>query len=710
MSYVVPSVQILQQLTQSGGVDASTPDLNACIVGPLYNVVRANVTSASDYAKSLVAENFIFQTSGNSEGNTKYKFTLPSRVLGQVLDSSSLVFVVKNAYVKVNDFTADMLAATLETNSGDAENTSVLAATSIEYAFNTNAPDGQLSIKAGDRIKYTVKVGTVDTPRVTSVRSVDVGTSKVTLANGVGTVDNTNDAVVVEVYRLVPIVELRPSSAQLNITDANTSYEIAIAESVSGFPLATTPAYHVIDLVASLNVGYRALRTDKSQTVLTVTSTNRESVLGVASKDNPLSLAASAALSNTLTSVKVLSIASDTETGYETALDILTGDRTVYALVPLTHSSSIISMFKAHALQMSVPVEAGWRTALVNTKIPDNRYWAGTATTNGSCYVKQTRTGSSPSYVYRTFIIDPDVDFLASGVVATDIVEIPTFTLGNGDALPTNTTASNFIGTWEVSAIIDSNTVEVVPSGTYTYAVTASSQSNGQFIPYKGYRAMTKDEQAAYVASVSAQSKASRVWNIGPDSVTINIEGVDVPNLPGYYLAAAHAGMVAGFPVQQGFTNIGVAGISDLQHSNNYFNKDQLNVMAEAGTCLYVQAVQGGIPYCRHAVTTDMSVLEYREQLKVKNWDFLSYFYYDKLKSFIGSWNITTDTLQIIRTTIIAASELLKSQVLPRIGAPLLGYQILTLEQNKVNKDRISVKLRLEIVSPANYIDVILEI
>lgn len=103
MSYVVPSVQILQQLTQSGGVDASTPDLNACIVGPLYNVVRANVTSASDYAKSLVAENFIFQTSGNSKGNTKYKFTLPSRVLGQVLDASSLVFVVKNAYVKVNN-------------------------------------------------------------------------------------------------------------------------------------------------------------------------------------------------------------------------------------------------------------------------------------------------------------------------------------------------------------------------------------------------------------------------------------------------------------------------------------------------------------------------------------------------------------------------------------------------------------------------------
>lgn len=710
MSYVVPSVQILQQLSQSGGVDASVPDLNACIVGPLYNVVRANITSASDYAKSLVAESFIFQTSGNSESNTKYKFTLPSRILGQVLDTSSLVFIVKNAYVKVNNFTADMRASTLEANSGDAENSSVLAAAGIAKAFNTNAPDGQLTIKAGDRIKYTVKVGTVNTPRVTSVRSVDMGTSKVTLTNGVGTVDTTETAVVVEVYRLVPVVELQPASIELNLTDANTSYQIAISKSVSGFPLASTPAYHVIDLVDSFNVGYRALRTDKSQTVLTVTSANRESVLGVASEDNPLSLAAAAALSNTLTSVKALSLASDTETGYETALDILTGDRTVYALVPLSQSSSIISMFKTHALQMSVPVEAGWRTALVNTKIPDNRYWAGTLTTNGSCYVKQTSTGSSPNYVYRTFIVDPDVDFLATGVAATDIVEIPTFTLGQSDTLPTGTTTSKFTGMWEVSAIIDSNILEVVPSGSYTYAVTASSQSNGQFIPYKGYRAMTKDEQASYVAAVSTQLGASRAWNIGPDLVTINIEGVDVPGLPGYYLAAAHAGMVAGFPVQQGFTNIGVAGISDLQHSNNYFNKDQLNVMAAAGTCLYVQAVQGGIPYCRHALTTDMSVLEYREQLKVKNWDFLSYFYYDKLKSFTGSWNITADTLQIIRTTIIAASELLKSQVLPRIGAPLLDYQILTLEQNKVNKDRISVKLRLEIVSPANYIDVILEI
>lgn len=710
MSYVVPSVQILQQLSQSGGVDASVPDLNACIVGPLYNVVRADIASPADYANSLVAESFIFQTSGNSEGNTKFKFTLPTRVLGQVLDTTSLVFVVKNAYVKVNDFVADMTSATLASNSGDAENSSVLVASSLGYSLTANAPDGQVTIKAGDRVKYTVAISATDTARVTYVRSVNTTNSKITLTNNVGTVDGTNSAVAVEVYRLVPVVELQPASVQLNLTDANTLYQIAISEDVSGFPLAGTPAYHVIDLVDSFNVGYRALRTDKSQNILTVTSADRESVLGIATEDNPLSLAAAAALSNTLTSVKVLSLASDTETGYEAALDILTGDRTVYALVPLSQSSSIISMFKTHALQMSVPVEAGWRTALVNTKIPENRYWAGTLTTNGSCYVKQTRTGSSPNYVYRTFIVDPDIDFLATGVVPTDIVEIPTFTLGVSDTLPTGTVDADFIGTWEVSAVIDSNTVEVLPTGSYTYTVTASSQSNGQFIPYKGYRTMTKDEQAAYVAAVSTQLNASRAWNIQPDLVTINIEGVDVPNLPGYYLAAAHAGMVAGFPVQQGFTNIGVAGISDLQHSNNYFNKDQLNTMAEAGTCLYVQAVQGGIPFCRHALTTDVSVLEYREQLKVKNWDFLSYFYYDKLKSFIGSWNITTDTLQIIRTTLIAASELLKSQVLPRIGAPLLSYQILVLEQNKVNKDRISVKLRLEIVSPANYIDVILEI
>ena len=180
--------------------------------------------------------------------------------------------------------------------------------------------------------------------------------------------------------------------------------------------------------------------------------------------------------------------------------------------------------------------------------------------------------------------------------------------------------------------------------------------------------------------------------------------------LPGYYLCAALGGITSGFPIQQGFTNISVAGIEDLSNSNFYFKRDELNLMAEAGTCLFVQDTQGGIPYCRHALTTDMTVLEYREILKVKNWDFLSYYFYDKLKGFIGTWNITPDTLSNMRQVLNASIELLKGQKLPKIGPPLLSGTIELLEQSAVNKDNINIRIKLEIVSPDNYTNLYLVI
>ena len=163
--------------------------------------------------------------------------------------------------------------------------------------------------------------------------------------------------------------------------------------------------------------------------------------------------------------------------------------------------------------------------------------------------------------------------------------------------------------------------------------------------------------------------------------------------------------MVAGFAIQQGFTNIGVAGITDLKHSNFYFAKADINNMAGSGTAIFVQDSQGGTPYCRHELTTDMSVLEYREMLCVKNWDFLSYFYYDKLKSFIGSWNITDDSINTVRRTLVAGSELLKAQKQPKIGAPLLSYKINSLAQDANNKDNLNAYMTVSIVYPMNYVN-----
>jgi hypothetical protein len=130
--------------------------------------------------------------------------------------------------------------------------------------------------------------------------------------------------------------------------------------------------------------------------------------------------------------------------------------------------------------------------------------------------------------------------------------------------------------------------------------------------------------------------------------------------------------------------------------------------MAAAGTFLFVQETQGSIPFVRHELTTDVSVLEFRELLVVKNWDFLSYLYHDQLKSFIGKWNVTPDSLNTLRQTIISVSELVKGQKLPKIGSPLLSYKIASLAQDPNNKDQVIINLNISVVYPMNYINLFL--
>jgi hypothetical protein len=331
---------------------------------------------------------------------------------------------------------------------------------------------------------------------------------------------------------------------------------------------------------------------------------------------------------------------------------------------------------------LSTPVEGLWRVAIVNTELPEVLYLHGTDTapiSGGTLSV----SGSTVS------LVDATKTFLAYGIGAGDQVTV------------TASNDSDAIATFTVEDVIDNITIE--------FNGSISNITNGSTATYYISRDLTKAQQAATIAARSETWSSNRVWHIWPDVVGVDVAGV-TQFLPGYYLCAAHAGAASGFPVQQGMTNIALAGITDLRHSNFYFSRDQLGVMAEKGTCIYAQATQGGVPYCRHALTTDVSVLEYREQLKVKNWDFLSYYYKDKLKPFIGSWNITPDTLSTMKQVAIASSELLVSQSLPKIGPPLLSYEIRRIEQDPNNKDQTIVEIKTEIVSPNNYTNVFLVI
>jgi hypothetical protein len=329
---------------------------------------------------------------------------------------------------------------------------------------------------------------------------------------------------------------------------------------------------------------------------------------------------------------------------------------------------------------MSIPESAAWRITYVNTAIPTTQA-IGTPT---STAVNINGGNNTVSVISSNYVLtSSNSSFITDSVTPGDTVHV--------------TAASNvsLIGTWEVLEVISNQQI----------ALNTSIVATG--VSFYVTRTLTKAQQAEAVAAISSDFNDSRVIHVQPDTVGIVVDGVTT-YLPGYYLCCALGGMTSGFPVQQGFTNIGVAGVSDLQNSNFYFSKTNLNTMAAAGTFLLVQSTQGGIPYVRHELTTDMSALEYREVLIRKNWDFLSYTYHDEMAPFIGVWNITPDTLNTARQTLNAKTELLKSQKLPKIGPPLINGVIQSLAQDTVNRDRVACSMAITIVYPWNYLDLYL--
>jgi hypothetical protein len=693
MSYIVPSTLVYQQLESAGGAIRATPNLDAVIIGPLYNIVDIVPTDGNSLFTSQVAAisavddgdvvmqpgatitdfpALVADLSGESE--SAIRMVIPTPVAGQVFDQSSASLFVSEMRFSTGTGTFALPASAV------VDKNLVDYSASLDFTATDALPDGVgVHLAVGDILIGTTRDdedAEIDTFSTTVIAIDYEGeTLRLSTALPANRVDES-DVFVFTVYRASAGKFL--DADDLTLTNVDTLDEVTIPFDLSVFSAASNAEDYQI-LSGTFHVGYRALRTDKTTTVLVINDeADRLAQLGVADERNPLGLAVQIASANTVTIVKAVSIGSDDLSGYLSALELIEEEATAYALCPLTQNESILASLKNHVVQLSTPEQAGWRVGIVNTEIRDTKAIGQaneTATATGTLVITSDRV-----FVDVTTV---GVSFVADGVTPTDLFIIPTGTNS---------------GTYSVAEVISNTRVEL--------DVDAEDVTGGGVVFYIE-RQLTKTQRAEEVAAKSTVFGSSRIWHVQPDLVGVDVQGV-TKYLPGYYLCAAVAGITAGFPVQQGFTNIAVAGITDLRNSNFFFSKTEMNTMAEAGTMLFVQSTQGGTPFCRHALTTDVSVLQYREILKVKNADFLSYYFKRKIDPFIGSWNITEDTLNAERQVIDASAEILMSEKLPRIGAPLLSYEVLRLEQSEVNRDSTIIEMRCAIVDPNNYVNLFL--
>jgi len=735
MSYIAPAVLVYQQLANAGGVANISPDLDSVIVGPCFNNIEYVSTSVATLVKSAALDG-----SGAAlkitDRTVSVVATLPSQKPGQKLNPASLGVYVNNASVETlsTKFTgtagSDSLTMGVATGNADAAAGSPTLASVTSLAnFSVGDPvtiagagaagaDLTATILVIDTLASsitlstnaltTVTAGAVTKQAISNVNSVtstrrsEPG-DKVVVSYTVGSESKTFETAVVLVtsatgaISTVQVADILPadivSPFQVSFRKVyNNQLVLKTYNGATNYDDSTTAATGTLELkpnialsygtvvTADVHTAYSALRVDLSGTITDIDNPDAiEGELGTISDTNPLALGVQLAMANTIGRILAVAVDEDSLLGYQKALDLLEG-RKVYSIVPLTQSIDILTTLQQHVEQMSTPEMASWRMAIVNTRIPTVKdigdYNVNNVNVNSG---NNTITLVSGQYVLTA----SNAKFMSDGVVPGDLVHI---TAGTGTPSP--------IGVIEVLQVVNNQKLIIRAAGIATG------------VSYFITRNLTRAQQSAIVAGLSNSFGSKRVVHV-PQGAGVVINGV-TKYLPGYYLACAMAGLISGLPVQQSLTNIGLAGIADVQFGNFYFTRAQMDTMAAAGTCLVVQESQGAIPYFRHSLTTDMTVLPYREVQQVKNIDYLSYYFFDLLKGYIGKWNITADTLQTIRQTVTAGGRQLQGRKLPKIGAPLVDFRIQKLIQDPDNTDRVICELPVKIAAPLNYLNLYL--
>jgi hypothetical protein len=319
-------------------------------------------------------------------------------------------------------------------------------------------------------------------------------------------------------------------------------------------------------------------------------------------------------------------------------------------------------------------------------------------------------------------LYDPNGTFVDIGVLANDLVE-----------MPRNPNQDSFtsMDSWKVASIVSNQRLRIVNNGRSNSLIAnelphgASRNAPVTIIPgttalrYRITRALDKTGQVNSIIQVTQSMASRRVVNVWPDLCDVSglVDGSlprdpaapttpqPAATQPGYYLACAVGGMTAGLPSHQGFTNMGIAGVSKIYNANTYFSDKQITDISNGGWFVFQQDTPQALPYVVHQLTTDVSTLQSGEYSMVKNFDFVSLFFADILDDYLGIWNVNSETMGFVGSSIQGGIDNLKLRRRPRIGAPLIEGKIVSLKVSSVSADRLEIFVECTFPSPLNTIE-----
>jgi len=302
---------------------------------------------------------------------------------------------------------------------------------------------------------------------------------------------------------------------------------------------------------------------------------------------------------------------------------------------------------------------------------------------------------------YATFVTD--------GVAVGDRLDI-IVPLGDTDVIIEDWDDDDDYVTLFVAEVINENRLLIDTSSSRDlrelpsiYNQAAAGQIGRNNVRYRVQRTLTKDTQVDYLEAYSAGFDSKRVVLVWPDQVELGALASGTHE--GFYLAAVVGGMVAGLPSQQGFTNLGIAAVDRLYNSTPYFSNDQITDISNAGWMVFIQDTPSSLPYCVHQLTTHQSgIFDFEEFSVVKNFDFVAMAYKVKLETLLGRYNLTEDTIGLVRAGLNGVTGSLKALSYPFLGAPILSASISSLGRLAGTSDRVEANMSVTYPRPMNRI------
>lgn len=656
MPFRVPSVRVYQELVTTT-VNPTTPFMQLCVVGPVYQV-ETDVPVA-DFALS----------------DEDYTTAYLNQTLGSVVDTSSVNIKMSDVYVKVwpADDGVNYRSATVN---NDGPITKVTGDQEGDFATAT--------IQVDDYIDLTYTDGDTVLTYSSAIQEVSSDGKTLTLKRNLPSPDGgaTVTAVVKRPTKEDAIIESQFITANEDAVTIKKDVKVSTA--------VTDTAAQVVS--ATVYLSYRALRRDIANDFLTITSqSNAEAKIGSVNTNNPMSVAASliaSAVSDM--SYRILPIETDDANGYRQALDILSTNEDIYVIVPLTNDKDVVSAYASHCTTLSEPEKSKWRIMYASQEMPSTKVMVEIndgqlvkGSTDAECYIKDTANGM----------------FVTNNARVTDFVDI--YNASNSYQY-----SLQIIEVLNESVVTCSTTKWMRTSEGYSELEDKVTVASQEAVKYEVVRVLDTQGVADAISGIADSFKNKRLRLVYPDTIMLNINSVS-EMVPSYYLCVTLGAMRAGYPPHQGFSTIGLSGISRVLRANNMFSDDQLADMAGKGVFWVVQDTPEELPYVLYQTTTDNTQLETAEDSCVAVVDYASRYLKINLKNVLGRYNVNTISVNYVKTVINSVLDDMTSTSYQYIGPILTGAELRKVE---TEGDKIKPTVHIEIPYPVNGVDVTLQV